>query len=85
MTNNHLENVSKGVLICSFDGNPSLGETVKITDNVVRNIRSVSDRAGFVQFNRVRNIIGVEIAFNQVVNEPGASKVEDNINIYNSY
>src|SRR5438552_2096729 len=36
----------------------------------------------FVQFDKVRHIPGVEIAWNEVVNEPGQSAVEDNISIY---
>ena len=38
----------------------------------------------FVQLDKVAGVPGVEIAWNQVVNEPGRSRVEDNINIYKS-
>ena len=38
----------------------------------------------FVQLRKVPNVPGVEIAWNQVVNEVGRSRVEDNINIYKS-
>lgn len=36
----------------------------------------------FLQLDKVQGLAGVEIAWNQVVNEPGKSRVEDNINIY---
>jgi NPCBM/NEW2 domain len=36
----------------------------------------------FVQFNHVRNITGAEISWNSVFNEPGNSRVEDNINMF---
>src|SRR5690606_34150354 len=38
----------------------------------------------FVQFNQVRNISHAEIAWNEVINEPYNSRVEDNINIFRS-
>lgn len=41
-------------------------------------------RAQFVQFNKVNDIGDAEIAWNRVENEPGYSRVEDNINIYTS-
>ncbi|MBE2245314.1 MAG: hypothetical protein IAE86_21380, partial [Burkholderiaceae bacterium] len=39
-------------------------------------------RMQFVQFNNVRATKNVEVAWNQVINEIGKSRVEDNINIY---
>ena len=41
-------------------------------------------RVQFLQLNQVRNLPGIEIAWNQVVNEPGKSRVEDNVSIYRS-
>ena len=38
--------------------------------------------AQFVQLDKVQNVPGIEIAWNEVINEPGESRVEDNINIY---
>ena len=43
-----------------------------------------ADLRQFVQFDKVLNVPGIEIAWNQVINEPGNSRVEDNINIYKS-
>ena len=36
------------------------------------------------QLDKVRHVPGMEVAWNQVINEPGKSRVEDNINIYHS-
>jgi hypothetical protein len=36
----------------------------------------------FVQLDKVRHVAGIEIAWNEVINEPGRSRVEDDINIY---
>ena len=38
----------------------------------------------FTQLNSVRATDGIEIAWNEVINEPRRSRVEDNINIYRS-
>jgi fibronectin type 3 domain-containing protein len=38
----------------------------------------------FVQFDKVQNVPGINIAWNEVINEPGNSRVEDNISIYQS-
>lgn len=42
------------------------------------------ERVQFVQLNDVRDVAGVEIAWNEIVNQPGKSRVEDNINIFDS-
>lgn len=41
-------------------------------------------RSSFLQLNTVQHLPGVEIAFNQVVNQPERSRVEDNFNFFNS-
>ncbi|WP_230406995.1 glycosyl hydrolase [Pontibacter cellulosilyticus] len=68
------------------DGTPA--NTVKIKYNKVRNIDGrVYDGLAivqFVQFNYRGEVPHIEIAWNEVVNEPNKSAVEDNINIYNS-
>ncbi|MGB7161364.1 MAG: fibronectin type III domain-containing protein [Tepidisphaeraceae bacterium] len=38
----------------------------------------------FVQLDKVSGVPGMQIAWNKVINEPGNSRVEDNINIYKS-
>jgi len=71
-------------------------ETIKIVGNRARNIDgrmanatgghdpAANDYVQFVQFNDVRNIPNVEIAWNEVINEPFVSRVEDNVSIYMS-
>ena len=36
----------------------------------------------FLQLDKVRNVPGMEVAWNEVINEPERSRVEDNINVY---
>ena len=83
MENNYFENVSKGVLVYQFHGTGGASESIRIVGNIGRNMRG-TDRPSFIQFNQVKGISNVEIAYNQSINTPGISSVEDNINLYNS-
>jgi hypothetical protein len=90
-----LESTS-GIYLRGFFGNPAAGQGIRIVRNRAKNIDGRhSDGAGgwltgsedlrqFVQFNQVRGVPGVEIAWNEVINEPDASRVEDNISIFES-
>jgi hypothetical protein len=78
-----------GIYVEGWTGNGSASETLTILDNTVRNIdgryrNGGGLTAGFVGLNQVRGVAGIEIAWNEVLNEPDQSMVEDNINIYNS-
>lgn len=42
------------------------------------------DIVQFVQVAKVKSLAGIEIAYNKVINQPGLSRVEDNISIYGS-
>jgi hypothetical protein len=42
------------------------------------------ERTSFVQFDKVRGVPNVEVAWNQVINDPGQSRVEDDISVYKS-
>jgi hypothetical protein len=91
--NNLLEGTG-GIYIRQYRGDAARGETIRVLRNVVKNIdgRQSNGNGGysdnafnwaqFVQLNDVTRIAGAEIAWNQVVNEPGKSRVEDNINLY---
>lgn len=91
--NNELIGTS-GIYLRDYRGTAKLGETVKILRNKARNIDGrysvgvgrYSDKeyrlVQFVQFNAVRKISGAEIAWNEVINEPGKSRPEENINMY---
>lgn len=78
--------------IYMLDSEP--GAVVRIMRNRARNIDGrFSDGAGgydgqryvqFVQFDK-GNAVDVEIAYNEVINEPYESRVEDVISLYNTY
>jgi hypothetical protein len=72
----------------AYVGDSSPDNTIKIRYNVARNIDGrIYDgwyRAQFVQFNFRNPIQHAEIAWNEVINEPDNSLVEDNINLSNS-
>jgi hypothetical protein len=38
----------------------------------------------FLQLDKVRRAAGAEVAWNEVLNDPGQSRVEDNLNLYDS-
>jgi hypothetical protein len=44
----------------------------------------VHQRAQAINLDKVQNVAGVEIAWNEIINEPYKSRVEDNINLYQS-
>jgi hypothetical protein len=81
-----------GVKCHRYSGTAS--QTIKILRNRAKNIdgrisngnggyRSVyGNIAQFFQCDKVRNMVGMEIAWNEVINIPYKSMVEDNINIY---
>jgi hypothetical protein len=85
---------TSGMYFRDYRGNAARGQTVKIRRNRARNIDGrystgpntfSQDRARlvqFVQFNGVRALAGAEIAWNEVINEPGKSRPEENISIY---
>jgi hypothetical protein len=56
-------------------------ETVRITHNEVRDIVG-ADLVQFVQFDKVTGPI--QVAWNEVINEPGRSSVEDVVSLYQS-
>jgi hypothetical protein len=71
----------------NIDGRKADGAGGFVTYNtIVRRGRSTDGfvPAQFVQLDQVHALPGIEIAWNQVINDPGQSRVEDNINIYRS-
>jgi hypothetical protein len=88
VTGNYLEHTT-GFTIYQWSGDGSPSQTVTILRNKVKNIDGRQRNGGFtmsnfVGLNTVRNVGNIEIAWNQVINEPDLSSVEDNINFYNS-
>ncbi|PNY79783.1 NPCBM/NEW2 domain-containing protein [Deinococcus koreensis] len=92
--NNYMEGTS-GIYVRNFKGNRAGGQTIKILRNKVKNIdgrksngaggyQTAFERVQFTQFNDVRDVPNVEIAWNEIINEPGKSGLEENINFYGS-
>ncbi|GAB2943353.1 hypothetical protein GCM10027048_04980 [Hymenobacter coalescens] len=86
--NNYLEHTS-GIFLQNWSGNGTAANTLTVVGNKVKNIdgRYRNGGGGAVSFlflNEVRGLVGAEVAWNQIVNDPDSSFVEDNINFYNS-
>jgi hypothetical protein len=86
--NCYMENTAGIYIGDDYQGDSSPNNTIKIRYNEAKNIDGrIYDgwyRVQFVQFNFRNPIQHAEIAWNQIINEPDRSLVEDNINIYNS-
>jgi hypothetical protein len=93
VVNNYMEGTS-GIYTNGFKGTAP-GQTIKVLRNRALNIDGrMSDGKGgyqnarslvhFVQLGKMKNVPGIEVAWNEVVNKPGASAVEENINVYES-
>ena len=78
---------TSGIVVNRWTGSSG---TLTVRYNQVRNVdgrwrnNGGSSRSSFLQLNTVTRLAGVEIAFNEVINTPNQSLVEDNINFYNS-
>ncbi|GBF06213.1 glycosyl hydrolase family 98 [Deinococcus aerius] len=93
--NNELIGTS-GMYFRKYVGDPERGQTIKVLRNRALNIDGrYSDGEDqfsstgyklvqFVQFNDIKDIQGAEVAWNEVINEPGKSRVEEVINMYGS-
>ena len=92
--NNDIEGTA-GIYLLTYAGDFAPGHTIKVLRNRARNIDGRNSDGGggflneavemqFVQFDKVRHLPGIEIAWNEVVDEPGSSGVEDVISIYKS-
>ncbi|UQN09691.1 NPCBM/NEW2 domain-containing protein [Deinococcus sp. QL22] len=84
---------STGIYARAFRGNAAAGDTIKILRNRFKNTDGrLSDGAGgyngsydvvaAILFNNVKRLPNVEIAWNEIINEPGKSRTEDNMNFY---
>ncbi|MBD1395622.1 T9SS type A sorting domain-containing protein [Pontibacter sp. JH31] len=71
-----------------YEGDGSTNNTVKIRYNKAKNIDGrvygSSEHSQFTQFNYRGNLPHAEIAWNEIINEPNRSLVEDNINLSNA-
>ena len=91
--NNYAENVRGGVILHGFAGSRNGDQTILIRGNRARNLNGlVSDGKGgyvtaaahFIQFDAVQSVPHIEVGWNEVVNYPGQSLVDDNIDLYRS-
>ena len=85
---NYFEHTA-GISIYQWGGDGSPDQTLTVRYNAAKNIDGrYRDGGGtlvnFLGLNGLPGLAGIEVAWNQVVNEPNQSLVEDNINFYNS-
>ena len=78
-----------GISVYQWSGNGSARQTLTVRFNSAKNIDGrYRDGGGtmvnFLGLNGLPNVGAMEIAWNQVINEPNESLVEDNINFFNS-
>ncbi len=98
MENNYIEGTAFGVYVDGYSGSRSGDQTITIRANVGKNMdgrhsdgnngymTSQNDRSWshFAQINHINNVPGIDISWNQVIDEPYNSSVDDVINIYQS-
>ncbi|SHJ59216.1 hypothetical protein SAMN02745146_3462 [Hymenobacter daecheongensis DSM 21074] len=80
---------TSGISVYLWAGNGSPDQTLTVRYNEAKNIDGRFRNGGgtfanFLDLNGVRGLANLEVAWNQVVNEPNNSLVEDNINFFNS-
>lgn len=80
---------TSGIVVDRWSSAGQAGQTLTVRYNRVRNIdgrwrNGGSTLSSFLQLNTVTQLAGVDIAYNEVINTPDQSLVEDNINLYNS-
>ncbi|MFC4453751.1 NPCBM/NEW2 domain-containing protein [Deinococcus sonorensis] len=92
--NNYFEH-GTGIYLRAFYGDPSKGEGIRIRNNQLRNIdgRQSNGAGGYngqrtiaqaVLFNTIQKVANVDISWNEIINTPGNSYPEENINLYMS-
>jgi NPCBM/NEW2 domain len=93
--NNYVEN-NQGIYVNGFIGNTGRGDTIKIQRNQFKNVNGLpsNGKDGYLYgqpdmitthaiiLSNVRRIVGADISWNEIINEPGKSHVEENINMY---
>ena len=80
---------TSGIVVNRWSGSGQAGQTLTVRYNRVRNIdgrwlNGGSTRSSFLILNTVVHLSGVDVSYNEVINAPNESLVEDNINLYNS-
>lgn len=85
---NYLDHTS-GLLVYRWQGSGTAAQTITVRGNQVRNIDGRYRNGGgakvsFLQLNQVHGVEHIAISWNEVINTPDHSLVEDNINLHNS-
>jgi hypothetical protein len=81
---------TSGIVVNRWSGTGAPGQTLLVRYNQARNVDgrwrngSGSTHCSFLILNTVQHLAGVDIAYNEVINAPDKSLVEDNINLFNS-
>jgi hypothetical protein len=80
---------TSGIVVNRWAGTGGPGQTLTVRYNQARNIdgrwrNGGSTLSSCLLLNTVQQLAGVEIAYNEIINTPDQSLVEDNINLYNS-
>jgi len=80
---------TSGISVYQWNGDGSTAESLTIRYNQCRNLDGRLRDGGeefcnFLGMNGVTNLANIEIAWNEIINEPDKSLVADNINFYNS-
>ncbi|WP_310392831.1 hypothetical protein, partial [Hymenobacter sp.] len=89
MEHNYLER-NRGVVLDRWMGNGASNQTVRIRYNRVLNLigsyrnNPQQGFSNFVILNTIPGVANIDISWNQVINQPNQSKVEDNINFSDS-
>ncbi|MBC7386234.1 MAG: RICIN domain-containing protein [Cryobacterium sp.] len=81
--NNYFELVAEGASIYQFSGDGSPSQSIRILNNVGRNMTN-QGFGTFIGLNQVHNVPNIEIAWNQLINEPNKGSQGDSLNVYNS-
>src|SRR6202007_1588061 len=97
--NNYIENARGGVIVRGYAGNRDGEQTIVIRSNRARNLSGLlSDGQGgylpgeganrspaqFIQLDSVQSVPGIDVGWNEVINYPGHSLVQDDIDVYRS-
>ncbi|RZK29940.1 MAG: hypothetical protein EOO63_07935, partial [Hymenobacter sp.] len=80
---------TSGIVVNRWSSSGQAGQTLTVRYNKVRNIdgrwlNGGSTRSSFLILNTVARVSGVDVSYNEIINAPNESLVEDNINLYNS-
>jgi hypothetical protein len=97
--NNYIENARGGVIVQGYAGKRDGEPTIVIRGNRARNLNGMLSngnggylpaeganrtQARFIEFDSVQSVPGIDVGWNEVINYPGHSLIEDNIDIYRS-